>query len=256
MASIFSLADLLLSFGVSNKEMDFFGEQWKNWTARLKENWCDLIKNEDLVLIAGDISWALHPEEAKADLEFIHALPGTKVLLKGNHDFWWNSLSKVEKILPPSLHLIQNNSFLWNNIAIGGARLWDTSEYQFGAYIEYQENPRAKKLISVDPDSKENERIFKRELERLELSLKSLSKNADARIAMTHYPPISADLKDSRASLILEKYGIDAAVFGHLHNVKQDTPIFGKKNGINYYLTSCDYLNFKPIRIDIRRGVL
>lgn len=251
MPSIYAIADLHLSFGVPNKGMDFFGEQWKNWTVKIKENWSDLIKNDDLVLIAGDISWAMYPEDAVVDLNWIHMLPGTKLLLKGNHDFWWNSLSKAEKVLPPSMHLIQNNSFLWNGIAIGGTRLWDTSDYNFGSFIEYQENPRANKLSAIDADQKENERIFNRELERLKTSLKSLSKNADGRIAMTHYPPISADLKESKSSLIFEEYEIDAVVFGHLHNIKQDKSLFGTKNNIKYYLTSCDYLNFKPIRIDI-----
>ena len=247
--TVWAIADLHLSFGVPNKAMDFFGSSWTDWTTKVEENWRNLIKEDDLVLIAGDISWAMRIEEVVPDLEWIHQLPGTKVILRGNHDYWWTSLSKIEKILPSSIHLIQNNSFKWKNVSIAGARLWDSSEYKFNEYIEYAENPRAKKLSEVDDNKQESERIFERELARLETSLKSLSKNAEFRIAMTHYPPISADLKDSKVLKLLEKYQVNACVFGHLHNVKQGIPLFGKKNQITFYLTSCDYLIFKPIKI-------
>lgn len=249
MTTVWAIADLHLSFGVPNKEMDFFGSAWINWTAKIEEKWKSLIKDEDLVLIAGDISWAMHIEEAVPDLEWIHKLPGTKVILRGNHDYWWSSLSKIEKVLPSSIHLIQNNVFNWKNISIGGARLWDTPEYGFSDYINYKENPRENKLSHVSKDTKEIVRLFERELERLTTSLKCLSQNASFRIVMTHYPPISADLLPSKTSLLLEKYNVNASVFGHLHNIKQEIPLFGKKNGISYYLTSCDYLNFTPIRI-------
>jgi predicted phosphohydrolase len=247
--AVWAIADLHLSFGVPNKEMDFFGSTWINWTTRIEENWKSLIYEDDLVLIAGDISWAMRIEEVIPDLEWIHKLPGTKVILRGNHDYWWTSLSKIEKILPSSIHLIQNNVFNWKNISVGGSRLWDTSSYKFHEYIDYKENARAKKLSSEDPDIVENDKIFDRELSRLETSLKLLSKSADFRIAMTHYPPISADLQNSRGSELIEKYRVNACVFGHLHNVKQGISLFGTKNQITYYLTSCDYLTFKPIKI-------
>lgn len=251
MSKIWALADLHLSFGVKDKSMEFFGPQWSDWTKRIEKNWIELIQDEDLVLIPGDISWAMKVEEAVLDLEWIHALPGQKVIIRGNHDYWWSSLAKVEKILPSSIHLIQNNAFDWKDVSIAGARLWDSSEYQFGEYIQYVDNPRSKKLSSVDDNEKENERLFNRELERLETSLKCLNKNAKYKICMTHYPPISGNLDSSRTSELLEKYGVSVSVFGHLHNVKQDVLLFGEKNHIRYYLTSCDYLNFKPIRIDI-----
>lgn len=249
MSTIWALADLHLSFGVPNKEMDVFGPSWQDWTKRIEENWKTLVKEEDLVLIAGDISWAMRLFEAIPDLKWIDALPGTKVIIKGNHDLWWNSLAQIQKVLPASIHLIQNNAFHWKDVSIAGSRLWDSSEYQFSSYIEYVKNPKAKKLSSVDDNQKENDQIFQRELLRLETSLKCLSPNAKIRLAMTHYPPISGDLQPSKASMLLEKYGIQACVFGHLHNVKQDMSLFGKKNQVHYYLTSCDYLNFTPIKI-------
>jgi predicted phosphohydrolase len=246
--SIWAIADLHLAFGVPNKEMSVFGPEWENYTNKIEKYWRESISNEDLILIPGDISWAMHPEEAKIDLEWIGSLPGTKVLLKGNHDYWWSSLSKIKPILPPSCLIIQNNSFNWKNVAIGGSRLWDTSEFNFAPYINYKENPRTKKLIEID-DSEEKQKIFQRELGRLETSLKSMNAKADIKIAMTHYPPIGADLKDSQATALLEKYGIQICVFGHLHNLKQDLSLFGTHHGIHYYLTACDYLNFKPLLI-------
>lgn len=247
--SVWSIADLHLSFGVPNKEMDLFGPQWASHAQKVAENWVKLIRPDDLVLIPGDISWAMTTEEAKPDLEWIHNLPGTKVILRGNHDYWWTSLSKVEKVLPPSIHLIQNNSIVWNGIGIAGTRLWDTPEYTFKEFVDYKDNPRSRKLTEPESSLEESEKIFQRELGRLELSLKTLKDNTDLRIAMTHYPPIGADLKDSRASALLEKYKIDICVFGHLHNLKPGISLFGTKNNIRYVLTACDYVNFVPVKL-------
>lgn len=248
--SVWAIADLHLSFGVPDKEMHVFGEHWIGFTDKLQSNWRAHISPDDLVLIPGDISWAMRPEEAKPDLDWIHQLPGTKVILRGNHDYWWTSLSKIEKVLPPSLHLIQNNAFTWKDVTIAGSRLWDTPEYTFGPYIESKVNTRARPLTEQQTDPLEAEKIFQRELSRLELSLKCLDKRSgNTRIAMTHYPPIGADLKESRAAKILESYQIDICVFGHLHNVKRDLPMFGEKNGVRYYLTACDYLDFMPLKI-------
>ncbi|KAF3363273.1 Uncharacterized protein PHSC3_000163 [Chlamydiales bacterium STE3] len=245
--SVFALADLHLSLGNPEKKMDFFGEPWTNYTKKIEKAWQNTITDNDLVLIAGDISWATHLEDAKMDLDWIHQLPGTKVLIKGNHDYWWSSLNKIQKILPPSLHLIQNNAFHWKDLTIGGARLWDTQEYNFDAEINFVENPRVN-LKATTPSVEEKERIFERELQRLEISLKCLKADAKIKIAMTHYPPIATSLKASKTSILLEKYGIDICLFGHLHNVKKGVT-FGKRNGINYLLTSADYLNFQPLKI-------
>jgi predicted phosphohydrolase len=170
-------------------------------------------------------------------------------MLRGNHDFWWTSLKQIEQILPPSIHLIQNNAFVWNDYVIGGTRLWDTSEYQFHSYIQYADNPRARKLAEEEDDSPDAEKIFQRELGRLELSLKEMAKHSGKRLVMTHYPPISADLQPSKVSHLLEQYGVHSCVFGHLHNVRHDVQMFGSRNGVTYHLTSADYLNFKPLKI-------
>jgi len=247
---IWAIGDLHLSFGIPNKSMDVFGKGWENHAERLAENWKKLITDEDLVLIPGDISWAMHLKDVKPDLDWIHALPGTKLLLRGNHDYWWSSMKQIKSILPPSLHLIQNNAFDWNGISVAGARLWDSKEYSFGQYIDYVPNERARVLTAHDENLEEAERIFERELGRLEISLKCLNPKASHRIVMTHYPPIGATLEeDSRVSKILEKYGVNICVFGHLHNLKEDFKLFGHKNGVRYILTSCDYLKCMPIEV-------
>ena len=127
--TIWALADLHLSFGVPDKEMDVFGPKWKNHPEKIRANWEKLVKPDDLVLLPGDISWGMHPEEALPDLNWIDSLPGTKVMIRGNHDYWWTSISKVEKVLPKSIHVIQNNIYRWKDVIICGARLWDTEEY-------------------------------------------------------------------------------------------------------------------------------
>lgn len=248
---IFVIADPHLSFSTPDKSMEFFGPFWTNYTDKMQEAWKDCITEKDLVLIPGDISWAMNLNGALIDLEWIHALPGTKVIIKGNHDYWWSSSQKMAKVMPPSINFIYNNAFLWHDVAIGGTRLWDSKEYNFGSYIDFQENPRAKeKKDKVPVDTEEqDEKIFVRELERLRLSLSQLNPEASLRIAMTHYPPISADLKPSRASAILEEFKIQICVFGHLHSVNKKLPMFGEARGIWYHLTSCDYLDFTPIKI-------
>jgi len=237
---VWAIADLHLAFGVPEKTMEVFGNQWIRYAEKIEANWRKVVQPSDLVLVAGDISWALNIEDAGIDLAWIDQLPGTKVLIKGNHDYWWSSLGKVKKILPASIQIIQNNSIQFQDVSIGGTRLWDTDEYNFDAFAGGS---------SVKEKQADSQKIFNRELERLELSLKELNKNVSCRIAMTHYPPVSADLQPSKTTALLEKYNVQICVFGHLHNMRKETLPFGKKGNISYYLTSCDYLDFSPLKI-------
>ena len=247
MRKIWAIGDLHLSFGVREKDMGLLNPDWAGYTTKLEIFWKENVSPQDLVLIPGDISWAMKIEDAAIDLQWIDSLPGTKVMIKGNHDYWWGSLSKIIPHLPPSIHLIQNNAFHLEEIAIGGARLWDTDEYSFSKFVDFKENPRAKAKDPVQDDLQE--KIFLRELERLRLSLKAMNKEAKIKICMTHYPPISADLQESRASKIFEEFGIEVVVFGHLHSLKKGLPMFGKKNNIEYALTSADFLDFRLLQI-------
>ncbi|MEN9654212.1 MAG: hypothetical protein RL235_324 [Chlamydiota bacterium] len=247
---IWAIADLHLSFGVPNKGMDVFGPKWDQHADKIAGHWRALIHPDDLVLIAGDISWAMRLPEVAPDLQWIDALPGTKVMIRGNHDYWWGSLKQMAEILPPSIHVIQNTAFHWKDVAVGGSRLWDTPEYAFGSISASEPTMR---VPNNDPEQvvqeEMNAKIFNRELDRLKLSLKAMKPDAKVRIAMTHYPPIGLDLGVSRASQILEEHRIDACVFGHIHNLKAGRAPFGEARGVRYYLTACDYLDFKPLII-------
>ncbi|MEX1012325.1 MAG: metallophosphoesterase [Waddliaceae bacterium] len=241
---IFALADLHLSFGISGKEMDVFGKQWEGWTEKISTQWNEHVGKDDLVLIAGDISWAMHPEDAKADFDWIDDLPGTKAIIRGNHDYWFSSAKKAREALPSSIHLVHHDVFHWNGVDIAGTRLWDTPEFSFEKYIHFVENPKAKVSLGERESKEQMEKIYERELHRLCLSLQQLT--SDTRLVMTHYPPIGADLKASRASQLFEEYNVQKVIFGHLHSLKKDVQMFGELNGIEYILSSCDYLGFCP----------
>lgn len=236
---IWSISDLHLSFGTPNKSMEIFG--WKDHPKKVEASWRERIESEDIVLLAGDLSWAISVEQVIPDLEWLESLPGNKILIRGNHDYWWKSISKLRSLPFPSIHFIQNDSWTSGNLTIGGTRLWDSSEYQFGDYIAQQ------KESEMEP-REVNQTIFNREIDRLKLSCSRLHPKAKIRIIMTHYPPIGTDLATSIASTILENYRIGICVFGHLHGVLRSLQ-FGEKNGVRYILTSCDHLNFIPIRV-------
>ncbi len=241
--NIWALADLHLNISIPEKTMEVFHICWENYVEKIKKNWTRLVQKEDIVLLAGDFCWAMHLSDALKDLMWLEDLPGIKYLIKGNHDYWWSSLSKMKKLPLKTIHFIHNNAEHVQDIAIAGSRLWDSSEYSFHELIEFKENPlENKKEIQKEL----NEKIFEKELQRLELSLSKMDPKAKLKIAMTHYPPISWDLMSSKASKILEKYHVDICIFGHLHSIKKRN-LFGKKNNILYVLTSCDYLDFTPI---------
>jgi uncharacterized protein len=248
--SVWAIGDLHLSFGVPNKEMDLFGPLWHRHADAIKASWDALVSPEDLVLIPGDISWAMRLEDALPDLRWIDERPGMKILIRGNHDYWWGSVSKIRAALPRSLYVIQNDAVSIGSIAIAGARLWDTPEFTFNSIIDMK--PTAEK--EPKKERGHDEEIFRREVARLETSLQQLPKDAAVKIVMTHYPPIGVDLKPSSVSALLERYGVSLAVFGHLHSFRQGLPkLFGTERGVRYALCSCDYLNFSPLCV-IRDG--
>ena len=248
MGKIWAIGDLHLAVSTPGKEMDFFGGAWMDYTRKIEENWKAVVGADDLVLVPGDISWALKLQDAVRDLEWLDKLPGTKLMIRGNHDLWWGSISQVRAALPPSMHVLQNDIFKWNEFEIGGARLWDTPEYSYSRFVTLSYNPRA---VEKNEDSThaavEAEKIFVRELGRLETSLKLFK--GTKRLAMVHYPPIGPDLAPSRASALLEKYHVQTCLFGHIHQVPPNAIPMGTARGVTYHLTSADYLDFKPLFI-------
>ncbi len=230
---IYAISDLHLSTSC-DKPMDVFGGNWEGYTEKIVENWNNKVSNDDVVLISGDISWAMKLEDAAPDLEWIDKLPGKKVIIKGNHEYWWKSISSVREILPGSIIAIQNDAVKLGNSIICGTRGWTVPE----------EN---KEL------SPEDEKIYKREIERLKLTLKSakvLQTNNEKIICMMHFPPFDGNGNDSEFVNLFEKFGVSVVVFGHLHGYT-NCKLKQTKNDITYYFTSCDHINNDPVEIKI-----
>ncbi len=236
--------------------MDRFGPQWVRHADVIAEHWRSLVNDDDLVLVPGDISWAIKLEQALPDLEFLGSLPGQKLLLKGNHDYWWSSLSKVRRALPESLHAVQGDACQIGPWLLGGTRLWDDPDLQFGHIIAWQGDESAISAAQTLEDQEQSRRIFEREMGRLHKALEHLDRLAQqapqaGRIVVTHYPPCGPALETSRATALFEEAGIHHVVFGHLHSLRTDlpSPLFGTLQGTTYHLASCDYIGFRPILI-------
>ncbi len=184
--------------------------------------------------------------EAEADLSWIGDRPGTKVMIRGNHDYWWSSIGKVRRALPAKCHAIQNDSWVSHDgrVGVAGARMWDLPSLALGDIFnvppETQDPVKAR-----DVDIDEQGKIFQRELGRLELSLQQIPDRVETRIAIVHYPPTDPSLSDTIVTSLLECYGVTLCLFGHLHNVREGIAFSGMKNGIRYELTSADFLNFR-----------
>ena len=233
---IYAISDLHLSFQVE-KPMDIFGGNWENYTDKIKSNWEKLVENDDLVLIAGDISWAMKMEETAKDLEFINSLPGKKIIIKGNHEYWWHSISKVRAILPESITALQNDCEKVENILITGTRGWDVPD----GNIEHN--------FSAD-----DRKIYEREAIRLRLALESMQKQrkeGDKVVCMMHYPPFTARVEDTLFTELFEEFKVDAVVFGHIHQHPGKYQKVTIKNQIPYYLTSADLIAMTPVEIKL-----
>ena len=224
---IYAIADLHLSL-TAEKPMDVFGEAWRGHTEKLERNWRETVSSEDLVLIPGDISWAMQLQAALPDLSFIGDLPGKKVLLKGNHDYWWSAIGRVRATLPAGMRALQNDSIVEAGIGICGSRGWlcpGSSNF-----------------------SQDDEKIYLRELDRLSLSLQSLPQ-VETKIAMLHFPPFSDKDRASGFTERLEAAGVKIAVYGHLHGEANRYAFEGEKNGVYYHCVAADKLDFTPKKI-------
>jgi uncharacterized protein len=228
---IFAISDLHLGFG-SNKPMDIFGRHWDAHPERIRKEWTGMISNDDLVLVAGDISWAMKPVEAVTDLTFLGGLPGKKIIIKGNHDYWWQGLKKVRDIAPATITPLQNTSYEAQGIGIAGTRLWiDPS-------------------LNLEKATEEDRKLFERELGRLKNSIETVSVNAQKIIVMTHFPPITPDGKAGKAVEALKGFNIHTWVFGHMHIDGNDYSGFNTAIGnTRFIFTSADCIDFRPVRI-------
>lgn len=247
---ILAISDLHLSFSGA-KPMGIFGPWWNGHAERVESAWRRAVGPEDVVCLPGDFSWAMRPLEAKAELDWLGALPGVKLLVKGNHDYWWGSLSKVRQLLPPSIRLIQGDSVTVGEVAFGGARGWVNPALDFGGLSGHPTSEELRETGAMGKNPDEDRAIYVRELGRLEASLSRLDPGASRRVALLHYPPTSPLLETTEVTELLEKYRVDAAVFGHLHRSAPSDYAnpFGVRNGIAYYLVSADFVDFAPLEI-------
>ena len=231
--AIFGISDLHLYFNNPEKEMSLFGNNWENHPSKIEKKWREKIKDDDLVLIPGDISWAMSFEEAKKDLEFIASLPGFKIILKGNHDYWWGSIKNINNYFKENnykIFAIQYNYFEYKNYIITGIRGW-----------EYR-----KKM------TQKNQKHYDKELYRFDLAMNSIKDKKKEVIFITHYPPFTEENPNTPFMRKIEEYKrIKYIYFGHLHNVSNINCDFYNKiiNGNSYKILSADLINFDPIKL-------
>ena len=233
--AIFTIGDLHLSFN-DDKPMSVFGENWEGYEDKIKKDWIEKVKENDLVVIPGDFSWSMYLENTYLDFSYINKLPGKKLLLKGNHDYWWSTLKKMRDYLEEkefqNIDFIYNNAYEYENKIIVGTRGWSQSE------------------------EKEDKKILDREKIRLELSIKDgIEKYGDEKevIAFMHYPPIiKHNITENEPTdfiRLMQKYNIKRCYYGHLHSTSIKEAVEGEYFGINFKLVSADGIEFRLVKI-------
>jgi hypothetical protein len=230
--AIYTIADLHLSFN-TDKPMDIFGKNWENYEDKIKQNWSEKVKEEDLVILPGDFSWAMYLDETEKDFRFINNLPGKKILIKGNHDYWWTTVTSMRKYIKEKefekIDFLMNNSYEYENKIIAGTRGWVLSEEQ------------------------EDRRLTNREVNRLELSIKDgISKYGENKeiIVFMHYPPVTKNYMNTDYINLMKKYNVKRCFYGHLHSSSIQDAVEGNINGIELKLVSADGLDFKLFKVE------
>ena len=230
--AIFTIADLHLSFN-TNKPMNIFGTNWENYEEKIKKDWQEKVTEKDLVVLPGDFSWAMYLDETEKDFAYINSLPGKKILLKGNHDYWWSTVTSMRKYIKEknfeNIDFLINNSYEFENKIIVGTRGWALTE------------------------DTEDKRLTQREVARLELSIKDgIEKYGEDKeiIVCMHYPPFN-NYKESEMNFIatMKKYNVKTCIYGHLHGEAGKEAKQGKIDGIDFKLASCDQVEFKLQKI-------
>jgi uncharacterized protein len=230
--AIFAIADLHLSYS-ENKPMDIFGSGWEGYMDKIDRNWRAAVSDDDTVLIPGDISWAMHICESTEDFRYLDSLPGRKIIIKGNHDYWWDTVSKIERFFKDSgiktIEILHNNSYRIGDVSVFGTRGWIQA--------------------STAGFTQHDMKIYNREIERLRSSIASEKDKSGGRLVMLHYPPVSPLDKDNEFTRIIAENAIDMCIFGHIHS----SDAFGGYNisvgRTRYRLVSSDHLGFVPYRI-------
>jgi predicted phosphohydrolase len=230
---VFAIGDMHLEGG-TGKTMEKFGEHWRDHDRKIFDSWERVGQDGDLLLIAGDTSWAIKMESARADLERIGKMKGRKILIKGNHDYWWQSRAKMKKMLDPSIEILQASSTVINRVAIAGTRGWLCPNDNFF--------------------EREDEKIYEREVARLRHALESLRPRRaeyDALIVALHYPPTNDRHEQSGFTDLIDEHAADVCIYGHLHGESIKTALTGPRNRTTYILVSADAVNFSPAEIHL-----
>ena len=225
--SLFAIADTHLSFG-TDKPMDTF-EGWNDYTNRLKNNWNKLVTDNDYVVIAGDISWAMNFDELYEDFKLINELNGKKIIIKGNHDYWWNTVTKMNAFIAENgfdtISILHNNAFDFDGFSVCGSRGW-----------------------FFDSEEEQDEKVLNREVIRLKASLDAASN--DDKIVFLHYPPITVNENCDAILDVLKEYGIKRCYYGHLHGIAARVAVDDEVDSIRFKLISADRLGFMPLLIN------
>ena len=226
--ALYAIGDLHLCLGAP-KPMDVFGGNWTGYMDKLKDG-MSVITEADTTVLLGDLSWALSLEESAADFAWINEIPGRKIILKGNHDYWWNTASKFSKFCQAhgftNLHLLHNNCHFYGDIALCGTRGWFFEEEKEGTH---------------------DEKVFRRELIRLEASLKAAGEKHKA--VFLHYPPRYKGYECPEILELLQRYEVRRCFYGHLHGPSHKLAMEGLWDGVEYRLVAADFLNFKPFTV-------
>lgn len=228
--SVFAIGDLHLPGG-DDKPMNVFGPHWEGHWEKIRADWLCRVAEPDVVLIPGDISWAMQLGDALPDLRAIGELPGRKILLRGNHDYWWGAISRVREALPADMYALQNDALLMDGVAYCGSRGWT--------------NPQQ--------GSAEDARLYERELARLRLSLERARQlnPAGRLVALTHFPPLGEGGAETPVSDMMAEFGVSDVVYGHLHGASVRGAFTGEAGGVRYHFVSCDGLAFKLYQLPI-----
>ena len=218
---IFAIADLHLP--AKTKPMDMFGAHWERHFEKISQDWCEHVAADDVVMLPGDLSWAMTLTEAMEDIMAIGALPGRKLILRGNHDYWWSSIGRVRDALPDGMIAIQNDAIKLDGVLFAGSRGWTCLSKEAA-----------------------DEKIRAREQMRLEMSLKAArALDAEAPLyVMTHFPPVFPDSLDTPEGELMTRYGAKCVCYGHLHGASVKNGFEGELQGVQYHLVSCDALRF------------
>ena len=228
---IFAISDLHLSLAC-DKPMDVFGGDWHNYVSRLQDNWQNIVGVNDTVVIPGDISWAMKLEDALADFSFIDKLNGKKIISKGNHDYFWETTSKMKRFFDvnkiESIEILHNNSFCVENVCLCGAKGYNCDD---------------------EDSAQHNKKMLDRECIRLRISLEDAKTKRNEPIVFLHYPPLGRTFEITEITSILKEYGVRHCYYGHIHGKATENAFEGEKDGVIYTLISADCLQFKPVKI-------